>query len=133
MMATITQFYLEKCRSRLSARLGKEATDYQLSKILDISTSAMSNYTKKDREADDDAAYKIAQYAQVPPMEIIGAIHAKKAKNEDTKNFWNKVSKGAVAGFSGVVLSGSLMSSPAPAQASEFNIFNGSNYILCEH
>lgn len=131
-MATVTQLYLEKCRSKLSARIGKEATDYQLAKLLDISTSAMSRYIKHDREADDDAAFKIAQFAQVPPMEIIGAIHAKKSKNEETKTFWEKAAKGAVAGFGAVALGGALLAQPAPVEAAQFNISNQTNYILYE-
>lgn len=133
-MATVTQLYLEKCRSKLSARIGKEATDYQLAKLLDISTSAMSRYIKHDREADDDAAFKIAQFAQVPPMEIIGAIHAKKSKNEETKTFWEKAAKGAVAGFGAVALGGALLAQPTPAEASKphLNLTNNSDnlYII---
>lgn len=137
-MASVTQLYLEKCRTKLSTALGKEATDYALAKVLGITQPSMSRYMKGENpaEADDDTAFMIAQYAQVPPMEIIGAIRAKRAKKKETREFWEKAKKGVVAGVGAVSLAGAMMTNPAPAEAStnlqKFNINNQTDYILYE-
>lgn len=133
-MGDITARYLEAARSKLTEKLGKKVSDYQLGKVLGISTSAMHYYLKDERECDDDdIIFAIAHFAQVEPMQIIGAIRAKKAKSDEVRNFWEKAKKGAVAGFSGVALASSLASAPSPVEAGQFNISAQTDYILYEH
>lgn len=94
-MASVTQYYLEKCRTKLTAELGKEATDYQLSKKLNLSTSTINRYTKHGFEADDDAAFKIAQFAQIPAIEIIAKIHAEKVKSPELQRLFAALASSA--------------------------------------
>ncbi|PLA73519.1 hypothetical protein CYQ88_10880 [Hydrogenovibrio sp. SC-1] len=117
-MATITQFYLEKCRTKLSATISKEASDYQLSKLLDVASSTMTRYTKHDGEADDEVAFRMANYLKIPPMEIIGAINAEKAKSDEVRDFWKKAKNATVAGVATVSLCAGLVQSPT-VQASD--------------
>lgn len=124
-MGDITARYLEAARAKVGEKTGKKVSDYQLGKILGISTSAMHYYLKDERECDDDdIIFAIAHFAQVDPMQIIGAIRGKKAKTKEVKNFWEKAKKGAVAGFSGMALTGALLTNPAQSEASEFNILD---------
>lgn len=143
-MATVTQYYLEKCRTKLTVELGlkKPATDYQLTKLLDIASSSMTRYTKHDVECDEEIAYRIARFLDIPPMEIIGAVNAQKAKSDELKSFWEKAKRGSVAGLGAVALSGALMAQPEPAQAASIyhnahtSALSGSHfmnlYTLCE-
>ncbi|RUM93321.1 MAG: hypothetical protein DSZ27_00170 [Thiomicrospira sp.] len=126
-MGDITAKYLEMARNevtrQLSEKAGKftKATDYKLSKVLGISTSAIHYYLKEERECDDDdIIFTIAYYAQVDPMQIIGAIRAKRAKNEEVKNFWTKAAKGGVAGFGALALASTLNLAPTESQAADF-------------
>jgi len=123
-MGDITAKYLEIARNevtkQLSEKAGKftKATDYKLSKVLGISTTGIHTYLKSERECDDDdIIFTIAYYAQVDPMQIIGAIRAKRAKNKDVKNFWNKAAKGGVAGFGALALVSTLNLAPNNAYA----------------
>lgn len=90
-MATVTQFYIEKVRSKMTAenRLEKPASDYLICKTLGISSGGMTNYTKHNREADDEVSYKIAEYLEISPFEIIAKIHVNKAKTPQTKAIWS--------------------------------------------
>lgn len=117
-MASVTQLYLEKCRTKLTVEIEskKPATDYQLAKFFGISTSAMTNYTKHERECDEELAYKMAQFLSIPPMEVIGAVNAQKAKSDELKSFWEKAKKGSVAGLATLSIVGA-MASPQDATA----------------
>jgi len=130
-MSSVTSLYIEKCRTKLSLTLNKKATDYQLCKLLDISTSAMSRYTKQERECDDEAAFRMANYLKIPPMEIIGAINAEKAKSDEVRDFWKKAKNATVAGVATVSLAAGL-ATPPTSQASDGLNNKASFYALCE-
>lgn len=129
-MGDITARYLEQARSKLTEQLGTKVTDYRLAKQLSISTTAMHAYLKTDRECDDDdLIFSIAHYAQIDPMQIIGAIRAKKAKNTEVKALWEKVSKGAIAGFGAVSLAGALSFTPSDSYADSPTLSKSDNSI----
>jgi len=140
-MGDITAKYLEMARNevtkQLSEKAGKftKATDYKLAKVLGISTSAMHYYLKEERECDDDdIIFTIAYYAQVDPMQIIGAIRAKRAKNEEVKKFWAKAAKGGAAGFGALMLAGALTFVPSESYAaSNSTSMSDTLYTLCEY
>ncbi len=89
-MGDITARYLEQARAKLSEKTGEKVTNYKLSQKLKISQMAISKYLNSDRECDDDdIIFRIAQIAQVSPLEIIAKIHAKKAQSPETKALWS--------------------------------------------
>ena len=89
-MGDITARYLEAARAKLSEKSDKKITSYKLSQALDISESNISRYLNTDRECeDDDIIMRIAQIAQVPPLEIIAKIHEKKAQTPEAKAVWS--------------------------------------------
>jgi len=127
-MATITKLYLEVARGKLALKNNKEITDYALAKELGISTSAMHQYMKTDRECDnDEIIMNIAQIVQVPFFQIMGEIKHSKARSERVAAEWKKLSKGMIAGIGAVSLTGALMApvdsvkSSTPALASSDN------------
>jgi len=89
-MGDITARYLEKARGEISKKGGGiKVTNYRLAKVLDVTEASISKYLKTERECDnDDIIYRIAQIAQVSPLEIIAKIHAKKAQSPETKALW---------------------------------------------
>lgn len=118
-METITQKYIEKARENLGKRLNKKLNDSNLREILGIKKSVMSLYTRGERECEDvDILFEIAHYAEVPPMEIVGRINAKKAKSEKTREYWKSLVKSSVASVGAVTIAGSLMTvTPGVAKA----------------
>ncbi|MCA1778748.1 MAG: hypothetical protein LC637_05020, partial [Xanthomonadaceae bacterium] len=77
-------------------------------------------YLISDRECyDDEILFRIAHFAQVDPMQIIGAIHAKKAKTDEVRSFWQKAAKKGVAGLGAVSFAGLLTVVPDPVQAGQ--------------
>ena len=140
-MSTVTRYWIEIARKEMSKKSGTpidKISDRQMAILLGITPGYLSKLLNadNDNEASDQLAYTIAQIAQVPPMQIVGEINALKASKDDERNYWKKVAKTAVAGFSGVALSAGLMSNPTPAHAEtapiEFNISTETDYILYE-
>ena len=64
--------YIERVRAKNG---GAECSDYRISKLLGITTAAMSNYKAGNREADDEVAAKIAAVlVTVPAARVIADI-----------------------------------------------------------
>lgn len=112
-MATITKLYLEVARGKLALKENKEITDYALAKKLGISTSAMHQYMKTERECDnDEIIMNIADLVDVSFFQIMGEIKASKARSNRVAEEWRKLSKGMIAGVSAATLAGALTAAP---------------------
>lgn len=141
-MATVTQLYIRIARANLEKEKGETIKDADLAKELGVRPGTFSKYVTDNpelvRECDDDETiYKLAQIAQVSPFEIMGMIKAKKAKSNEVRDMWEKLSKGMIAGVGAISIAGAMMVNPAPAEASEnhheFNISVKPQYILYEY
>lgn len=114
-MSTVTRYWLEEARkSVIKERDLDKLSNRQLAFLLDITEGYMSKLLneRNDYEANPELAFKIAQLAKVDPMQIVGAINAKTSKSEESKSYWKKLEKGAIAGLATISLSGALLNTP---------------------
>lgn len=103
-------------------------SDYAIAKLLNISTSRLSNYRRKRNAFDDEAAFKAAQLLGLDPMIVIAEANAERAHKEETRQFWRETYKRLTNTAAGVILSLAIIGgtlAPSLAYAS----FDGS--IIC--
>lgn len=104
-----TNRWLDAVKKRLDL-----SSDYQLGKVLSISSSRIGNYRSNPaRVMDDDLAVKVAEVLKVPAARIIGELHAEKAKSPDVRAAFLRIAQMAACM---VILASPLHHSEAFAQ-----------------
>jgi len=123
-MSTVTRYWIEEARKAIVKKNNLDKlSNRKMAQMLDITEGYMSKLMneKYDYEASPELAFIIARYAEIDPMQIVGAINAKQAKSEESKSYWKKLEKGAIAGLATISLVGAMSNAPkadaAPSQA----------------
>lgn len=103
---TTTIEYLEQLKIKANV-----SSDYALSKMLDISRSAVSNYRNGKSSFDDETCLKVASILEIEPIEVLINIHVERSTNPLVKDAFaemlEKVSKvAAVCLFATVIFFG---------------------------
>lgn len=105
---TKTQAYIEAAKCKLGG-----VTDYRLAQVMEIPRQMVSHYQNGSRHADAYACARLAIILKIDPLEIIAAVEADSAKNDQRRAFWMGFPSGlrrtalglalsATFGFSGV-------------------------------
>lgn len=81
--------YLDAAKKRLGV-----TSDYALSKALNITTQAVSNYRTGRSKMDDDVALSIAEILEVNPLAVIASANAERAKTPEARARWISVFEG---------------------------------------
>lgn len=87
--------YLAACKKRLGIE-----SDYALAKALGVTQQAVSSYRSGNSKINDDVALTVAEILQVPPISVIAAANAERAKTPEQKARWT----GLMEKFSGSFL-----------------------------
>ena len=80
--------YMEMVREHLSKQLGERATDYRITKVLQINHASMSRYMNGKGAMDDKTAVKVAELLNLNPLTVITAVNAERSRNEKDREFW---------------------------------------------
>lgn len=72
---------------RLAAHLGG-VSDYRIAKVLQVGHSRISNYRTGRSTLDNAIAWKMAELLGIDAREIIAALEADRAKDQDGKQVW---------------------------------------------
>ncbi|MES2027373.1 MAG: helix-turn-helix domain-containing protein [Pseudomonadota bacterium] len=89
-----TLAYLDAAKQRL-----KIDSDYALSKILGVTTSAISNYRAERSRIDDDVALKLAEILEINPLEVIASANAERARTPEMRARWTGLMQKVSASF----------------------------------
>ncbi|MFM0097504.1 helix-turn-helix domain-containing protein [Paraburkholderia nemoris] len=126
-MKTTVQ-YLDAVRERLHL-----PSDYAVSKVLGITTAAVSKYRNGHGGFDDLTAAKVAEILGVDPLEVISACYFARAKDDRTRGLWEGIwgkAVGATAVATLTMCAVGLSVVPTPSQAAQ-NTDNGASiYIM---
>ncbi|MBC3935810.1 helix-turn-helix transcriptional regulator [Undibacterium sp. CY7W] len=123
--------YLEKLKEE------KHLSDAELSRLLNISKAAVSQYKSGVRVMDDETCLAIALQLSINPMEVIGAACIDRAEKSGQKSLWevfmmrtaNVKSAGVSAALIFAVVS--MFLTPTPANAAPIlKAENCSIYIM---
>ena len=68
-------------------------SDYQLAKLLNWSTSRISQYRTTTRELDDDGCVQVADKLGVSPLYVLASIAAERASSATVKRHWRAAAK----------------------------------------
>jgi transcriptional regulator with XRE-family HTH domain len=71
----------------LKAKLGLPS-DYAAAKLLGVTRSAASRYRTGVSTFDDEVAVRVAELLEINPLEVIFALRAERAANEDARTRW---------------------------------------------
>lgn len=86
-----------------------EATDYRISKLLNVSTAATTRWRSGKGTFDDTTAIRVAQLLELDPAEVVADMHAERAKDEQVRDLWQRMAKqfhrAAAVGGVAVILS----------------------------
>jgi len=80
---TNTLEYLAACKKRLGIE-----SDYALAKALGITQQAVSSYRSGNSKINDEVALTVADILGVPPIHVIAAANAERAKTPEQKARW---------------------------------------------
>jgi len=108
-----TQDFLDAVKSKVGIE-----SDYKLAQTLDVSRAAISKYRNNGDSLSDETALKVASVLEIEPIMVIAAIHAEKAKTEETKKVWSALLQrlsGVAATF--LIATGINVATPSPANA----------------
>lgn len=71
----------------IKAKLGL-TSDYAVSKVLGVRTSSVSRYRNGVSAFDDEVCFKVGELLDVNPLEVIVAVRAERALNDDARSRW---------------------------------------------
>lgn len=71
----------------LKAKLGLPS-DYAAAKLLGVSRAACSRYRTGVSTFDDEVAFKVAEFLEINPLEVIVSARAERALSEDARARW---------------------------------------------
>ncbi|WP_406869773.1 helix-turn-helix domain-containing protein [Paraburkholderia fungorum] len=129
-MKTTVQ-YLDAVRERLNL-----PSDYAVSKVLGITTAAVSKYRNGHGGFDDLTAAKVAEILGVDPLEVISACYFARAKDDRTRGLWEGIwgkAVGATALATLTVCAVGLSVVPTPSQAAQNSDNGASIYIMLNY
>jgi predicted transcriptional regulator len=95
-------------------------TDYRIAKELGISRSTVSNYRVKDQHFRDDIAIHVAEILGIDPLKVVADAHAQRAKDDETKGFWQKIAGTAAAAIISLTILAQTTDIASISHASEF-------------
>jgi len=95
------------------------ASDYALSKVLDISRQQVSKYRNNNEFLSDLTCVKVASILEIDPMIVISAINAERSRNEKEKAVWTALFEKLGGMAASVLIATAVFSAPAPVKASE--------------
>lgn len=75
--------------NRLAA-LYELRSDYAIAAFLGVSRQHVSHWRREKVQFSDDQAVLVAERLDIPPIEIIAAIGAQRAREEKTRNAWRR-------------------------------------------
>lgn len=119
-------------------------SDYQVCKLLDLSTALVSGWRSGRTHPDERMCQKLADAAGIDPLVLTAAMQAQRSKTPEARSMWEQISErlalaahGAVSAIFAVAFSiGLIAVSARPASAAEVHApaFNGStvytSYLL---
>lgn len=112
-------------------------SDYRLSKVLGVVTSAVTNYRTGRSHPDDAVAARLAELAGQNPSTVIAELHAERAKTPEVKKLWLRMAdqlRHAVAACMLAVGFAMLLLAPSPdgamAKSQMQQNVNGGLYIM---
>ena len=115
------------------AKLTDTGSDYAVAKLLGVSRQWVSHY-RRGRTFSDETAVKVAQLLGIPPGIILADMHAERASSDDVATAWRQVAetlkKSAAAVLAVVVMVGSWLGAPSPAEAAPTTSNSGGVYIM---
>ncbi len=92
-------------------------SDYQLSKILGIRPTTVSNYRVRRSFPDETVCLKIAKLLDLEPGYVLAVVAAERAQSVEIRKAWEKAAK-AVAGTAVALVAGcALALAPLPYSA----------------
>ncbi len=95
----------------------KLTSDYQLSKILDISRQRVSNYRNSKRSADDDLVFKCEKLLKAPPGSLLIEFQANRTKCPQAAKILHKISAQIARSAAALLLVFIGLSAPFPSQS----------------
>ncbi|MFM0642088.1 helix-turn-helix transcriptional regulator [Paraburkholderia metrosideri] len=87
----------------MKAKLGIES-DYALAKALNVSRSAVSKWTSSKGTFDEDTCFQVADVLGLRPFEVVAAMHAERARDDQHRAFWTDAWENFSKGFRSLVL-----------------------------
>jgi len=90
-------------------------SDYQLAKLLNVSSSRVANYRMDRSKLDDAIALKVAELLDLEAGYVLACVHAERAKEPRERKAWAELAKRAAAALA--LLCALPVFNPAPAQA----------------
>gem|GEM_PF-727999 len=103
-------------------------SDYALAKYLETSTAVITRYRKNLSTMDDLMAVKIAKALSLEPIITIAAGNAERAKDEKTRELWNRLSKVAAIAALAIAAYIDPSSTSNPLNSIIFSLYVMSNY-----
>ena len=78
--------YLDAVKAKLDL-----PSDYAAAKHLRVTRAAVSRYRGGDGTFDDTTAVRVAEILGVDPMELIAAMNAERARDDETRALWERL------------------------------------------
>jgi predicted transcriptional regulator len=94
-------------------------SDYALAKLLDTSTTVISNYMTKNRPMSDDIGLKVASILEIDQGIVLAALQVERSKNETEKKAWTALFERLGGVAASVMIATTIFSNSAPVEASE--------------
>lgn len=103
-------------------------SDYQLSKLLHVTTSAVSARKRgHSKTFGEETGQRIAELLGLEPAYVLACLAAERAKRPDVRATWERIAATLTRTAAAFLLGIALFSPPTPSQAS-----TATGYTLCE-
>lgn len=111
--------YLDLTKKKLNIK-----SDYELSKLLSLTSAGLSQYRTGKRVMDDYTAAKIAEVLEIPAIQVIADANAEREKDEKKRNYWKELARQshAVALVMSLFLGGFMVSDSIDAKSPEYTL-----------
>jgi transcriptional regulator with XRE-family HTH domain len=102
-------------------------SDYQLSKALHVTRSAVSKAQSGRQYMDDSTAIRVAELLEIDPLEVISSVNAERAKEPRERELWERAAAAFRGTASALFLSAlALAGVPGEMRAGSHNQNSGS-------
>ncbi|UEP45627.1 DUF3693 domain-containing protein [Burkholderia sp. B21-005] len=119
--------YLDAVREKLDL-----PSDYAAAKHLHVTRAAVSRYRQGDATFDDTTALRVAAILDIDPMEVIAAVNAERARDDETRSLWEtawgKVTGATVA--TALIAGVSLSAAPSVANSATIHPIVSSLHVM---
>lgn len=107
-------------------------SDYQVCKLLDLSTALVSGWRSGRTHPDERMCQKLAEAAGIDPLVLTAAMQAQRSKTAEARSMWEQIAErlalaahGATAAiFAAAIAIGLIAADAGPASAGEAQAFN---------